>query len=455
MQMPQSVIELQLLARNTWYVSHRENGHLMNSVGVVSDDLTSALESAGAFAGSGIESCVALGIEAVGKLRSVPCVAVDANTRVLDEPAAKSKIVTAIEALSDRNTLVKTMDSTLRGHVAMEIEAALAASNRYVAIVAPAFPSEGRTTIGGCQYVAGVQVAETATQNDPDWPITQSNICEVLSHGAFDLVQSIGNPVEANLTTRIGEYSHAQQRVALVIDATTQEHLAQLCQLIEKPEQVLWVGSPGLLIALADQLKIDAQRTTIFPSRSTGPILVGVGSVNPVSRKQLSALRLKRGTPIVTIEPELASEDPQRAAEEAIGSLSKDELASGIIVVTTLLSQTKCESPQLAHASISDVTKIGTSLTQAVGAAILNLSRRLGSSCYVLTGGDTALGVSQQLGAHGFTVLGMLEMGIPIATLNGTIGTVITKAGGFGDPELLVRACDYIQQTVQNRRNLD
>lgn len=428
----------------------------MNLVGIVSDDLTSAMESAGAFAGRGVESCVALGIEAVAKLHSVPCVAIDADTRVLDEITAESRIITAIEVLGARRNLIKTMDSTLRGHVSMEIEAALAASNRYVAIVAPAFPSEGRTTAGGYQYIDGVKVAETAIRNDPDWPVTESNICALLNHGTFDLVQSIDNPVAANLTAHIEEYVNEQQRVALVVDATTQEQLTQLCQLIEKPEQVLWVGSPGLLIALAERLQIDAQQTTIPPARrSTGPIIVSVGSVNPVSREQLSVLQSKRGTPMVTIEPALALEDPQRAADEAIVSLSKDELASEIIAVTTLLNERDHGSPQLGNTSISDSARIGKPLTQAIGVAVLNLSRRLGSSCYVLTGGDTALEVSRQLGAYGFTVAGMMEMGIPIATLNGAIGTVITKAGGFGDPDLLIRACDYMQQTVQNRRSLD
>jgi len=347
------------------------------------------------------------------------------------------------------------MDSTLRGHVSMEIEVALATSNRYVAIVAPAFPSEGRTTVRGCQYVNDVLVAETAFRNDPDWPVTQSNICAILNRGAFDLVQSISNPVAVNLAARIEEYCDTRQRVALVIDATTQECLSELCGLIDKPEQVLWVGSPGLLIALADRFRSDVQRGPAPTITKTGPVIVGVGSVNPVSRAQLSALQSRRGTPVVSIEPALALEDPQRAAEEAIGRLSNGDLARDIIAVTTLLSERDQGGAQQGNMSIRGPAKSGKALAQSIGAAVRNLSWRLGSSCYVLTGGDTSLEVSRQLGAHGFTVIGMMELGIPIATLNGAIGTVITKAGGFGDPEILIRACDYMQQTMRNRVNPD
>ncbi len=61
--------------------------------------------------------------------------------------------------------LFKKIDSTLRGHLGMELAAVLEARSvvapRSVAIMAPAFPTYGRTTVEGRQYVYGKLLHET------------------------------------------------------------------------------------------------------------------------------------------------------------------------------------------------------------------------------------------------------------------------------------------------------
>jgi 4-hydroxythreonine-4-phosphate dehydrogenase len=58
----------------------------------------------------------------------------------------------------------------------------------------------------------------------------------------------------------------------------------------------------------------------------------------------------------------------------------------------------------------------------------------------VLTGGDTARAVLQTIGVTGLRVWGEVEPGVAFSTAMGAWeGTVITKAGGFGDPSTLAR----------------
>src|SRR3972149_3085955 len=57
-----------------------------------------------------------------------------------------------------------------------------------------------------------------------------------------------------------------------------------------------------------------------------------------------------------------------------------------------------------------------------------------------LTGGETAYSVCRALGADGIALAGEVEPGLAIGTLLGGPFAglaVITKAGGFGDPETL------------------
>jgi uncharacterized protein YgbK (DUF1537 family) len=61
----------------------------------------------------------------------------------------------------------------------------------------------------------------------------------------------------------------------------------------------------------------------------------------------------------------------------------------------------------------------------------------------LLTGGETAIAVLRSLGAGGLRLTGELEPGLALGILAGGPFdglAVMTKAGGFGDADALVRA---------------
>ncbi|MCC2687174.1 MAG: type effector Hrp-dependent outer protein [Paenibacillaceae bacterium] len=63
----------------------------------------------------------------------------------------------------------------------------------------------------------------------------------------------------------------------------------------------------------------------------------------------------------------------------------------------------------------------------------------------VLTGGDTAKQVGSRLGATFSRLLGEVETGVPISRLGETNIFAVTKAGGFGSDDILVKACRYLE----------
>ena len=93
--------------------------------------------------------------------------AIASQTRALDAGQARLRtahIVTALR-VAGVATLYKKVDSTLRGHVGDEIDAALTAWHpRSLAIVALAFPGTGRTTVDGRQRVHGVALERPPMQ---------------------------------------------------------------------------------------------------------------------------------------------------------------------------------------------------------------------------------------------------------------------------------------------------
>jgi uncharacterized protein YgbK (DUF1537 family) len=63
----------------------------------------------------------------------------------------------------------------------------------------------------------------------------------------------------------------------------------------------------------------------------------------------------------------------------------------------------------------------------------------------VLSGGETAVCVGRALGARGLLLDEELEPGVPVGRLLGPRPfRVVTKAGGFGGPDTLVRAVEVL-----------
>lgn len=111
---------------------------------IVADDLTSAMDGAGPFLRAGARAAVLL--EPGTAQGQADVVSADADTRHRGPGAAAVRIAATVRTASGADVLVKTVDSTLRGNVDVEVRAALRASGRPLAVVAPAFPAEGRMT---------------------------------------------------------------------------------------------------------------------------------------------------------------------------------------------------------------------------------------------------------------------------------------------------------------------
>src|SRR3954466_10423336 len=147
-------------------------------VAIVADDLTGACDAAVGLTRAGMRAEVALPGAAAPAGAEVA--AIDIRSRHLAAPEAARRTAEWVGALRGAPLLVKKLDSTLRGNVRAELEAALAASGRRAALVAPAFPLYGRTTSGGVQRLDGVPVHEGFAGEDPVSPARTSDVLRLL-----------------------------------------------------------------------------------------------------------------------------------------------------------------------------------------------------------------------------------------------------------------------------------
>ncbi len=387
-------------------------------IAILADDLTSAGDGAAPFRAAGFAARIRLiapcADEAAELLTHDGVVAIDLDTRA--GSAIDAGLVTrrAAAALAGADIVFKTVDSTVRGHLSAEIDAALAVSGRHTAIIAPAFPEEGRTTVGGVQLLGGVPVHATAFARDPVHPVRDADLRNLIPGAVLARADASG----FGMARLVGEQPY------VVADAETDADLDRVVAQVDDPRTVLWVGSAGLAKALARNLRrlapptrradddgSDGSRAVREPSRRR--VLVVVGSLHPASRQQASRLGAVIGGPIVVRDASLdAVEATARTLKEhGTALLYRPDEHIGTDLVPDLLA---------------DVTA--------------RLAGRAAFDALVVTGGQSARAVLLRLGARSIELLGEPEPGVALGSLDRPAALpVILKAGGFGDERTLVR----------------
>ena len=143
-------------------------GTAARRLGIVADDLTGAMDSSGHFAARGLSTDVVLD-PAYASESDV--VVITTSSRAEPPDVARERVRRAVRRLAGR-TIYKKIDSTLRGNIGVELMAAMQEAHCEKAIVAPAFPAVGRTTLNGVLLVDGTPVAETQFAGDPVSPVS-------------------------------------------------------------------------------------------------------------------------------------------------------------------------------------------------------------------------------------------------------------------------------------------
>lgn len=388
-------------------------------IAIVADDLTGAADTAMQFARVGYRTAVAFrGAETT--LRDLDAVAFDTDSRTIPSDPAVERVSDAVRAVRDVRLLYKKLDSTLRGNVAAELAAALEASGRERAVVAPAFPDTGRITVDGVQFVDGVPVHETEMANDPRTPLVEGHVPTLLS-GVFPAVgmlgvRDLGDPVSVRRSL--------ERSRCVVADARSDTDLDALVRALPDPSEVMWAGSAGLARALARlHPGPRAGETSAAPSPARG-VLVVIGSLSGASRGQLRRLVDERGAVAVPVAGYEGVEDAVAAARAVLGGRG-----------CTILHSPEKRTTAGAGPVIGPLAEVADTL-----------SREGLFDALVMTGGSTAVAVARRLGASGMTLDGEVEAGVPVGTLIGPSPyRVVTKAGGFGSPDTLARAVEMLE----------
>ncbi|WP_017605765.1 four-carbon acid sugar kinase family protein [Nocardiopsis alkaliphila] len=432
----------------------------MAQVLVVADDLTGANATGARFARTGMRVATVTPEHVSRVAGDYDVVVANLDSRHVPAEQAADLVTDVIEAVWPVGLVVKRTDTTLRGNVGAEVEAAYDAvrervptGTRVRVLFTPAFPGAGRVTEGGAQLLNGIPLERTDLALDPLSPMTTSVVAEILGAQSDLAVRNV--PMRQVTQEILTAELLAGDEPVVVCDAASEQHLNDIAEAAAKAHHsdgTVWVtvdpGPTGALLAYALRLRGQAG--------SRGPLLAVAGSTTELTHRQLATVARTGAVRFVDVDAVSLSDPDSDHADAVAEELTEHLSSSGFPELCVLRMVTTAERvrelPPQARAELPGrlaglVAEVVNELADTVG------PHALPSGLY-LTGGDLVASVLDELDVHTFEVGGEV---VPLAVhghlgggpLDGT--PTIAKGGMVGDDITLVECLAKLRRAVQAR----
>lgn len=388
----------------------------MERVLIVADDLTGAAEMA-AFAAtpdrptrvawppSGAGGSESRDLPETWEIAVTAKTVIDTESRNLAAGDAHARLATMLGHLPPdrlRGLVYKKIDSTLRGPIRAEISLLHDVAGLGPVIAAPAYPRMGRTTRAGVQYVGDVAVADGPAGDDPLAATRESDVTRLLPQGECVVLDPPASREAHDLARELAHHRSTGRHV--VVDAESEADLERLAEALRALPSGLVMGTGGLARHLWPTTGL------VGASVASGRIIVINGSHHPAAKAQAALL-------LSALESRCEDTPPARSLEGPFDD------------VHILTTPARRVEPGVALRDLERAFE-----------EVIALGR---PRAVIVTGGETALNVLKRLRTKALDVTGELIDGVPLGIIAGGPwhGTILaTKAGGFGSPDVLLRA---------------
>ncbi len=381
----------------------------------IADDTTGALEVGAQFAASGVRTSVSLG---TSLSRAARVLVIDSHTRRLKASQARARVgrVASAARVASIPYIYKKTDSTLRGHIASEFQALLETFPDRLLLYVPAYPQMGRTVVGGELFVRGVRLAQTAFARDPGSPSREGFIPALLSAGCSAPVLTSRDAGEMMALLR-----RAEDGSIIVCDGRTEEDLGATAVALARSGRAAIVAGPAGFSGHWIRT-LPVQRGAVAHQPAVHRCLVLSGSMNPISLEQVQRAA-DDGLAAFFLQPHQAAE--QHTAPGVATSIAREEWAA------------------LATPGISP-----RGVTSRISATALHILDLQPVDGLVVFGGETVFKVLRAMGVTVVEPCSDLLPGVPLSLIRyrGRVMTLVTKAGGFGEPDALLSIRNRLEE---------
>lgn len=387
---------------------------------VLADDVTGAADAATAMRGPGavIEVWNSGGGDRVGLASDahIPASAVSTGSRNLSAEEAARRVRAATELLLAQGSWpMKKIDSLLRGHIGVEVDALIDVLATPVHVVAaPALPSQGRITRDGIQWHRNTPVSEGVTSEDPLSPVRTSNVREALG---WTRESSRVLPVQDLHEGALDALLDSADAVSVIVDAESQADLDRVREACIARDNVVMVGASDLLRQPHESAREQLPQARAF--------LIASVSQRPEVTEQVRTLVSSRMT--------------VRHAETGFPELDvpawEPRSAHGDVIVDVLTTRPTRVDPSTAR---DDSDRLNQRVANWIAGLMSSASAY---DCLIILGGDLVDAVAQRLEIATFRVLAEPEPGTVVCHASAGVphvpATVVLRSGAFGQPDSL------------------
>ena len=427
---------------------------ISNNIGIIADDLTGADDTSLQFFLRGANTQILLDSTVVPENKALTQVwAIPTETRNSEAPVAYEKVKQAANILKETFNVeyfYKKMDSTIRGNIAVETLAMLEALDMDAAVIIPAFPQEGRTTIGGYHLLKGIPIERTEFARDPRAPIYESHIPTVLRTELKNEQDELIDLIELRtvikgagpILMKINELV-AKGVKLIVVDAMSVTDIEQVALAIEKcSHKILPCGSAGCAQVLANVWLPSQENHKDEKTIPTLPKLLVSGSATECTAAQIRKLQDDED-----IENsyfiDLKIEDILEGITDSIVKRVTEHLVKDNVVVvhtSNLTVDSKIISQILFENEMSKqqfISKIGDYLATLTQKALLNRDAIL-----ITVGGETSFKCCKAINSNSLQIVDAICPAIPLC-IDTKAQWVVTKSGNLGNTNTLIDIIKY------------
>ena len=428
---------------------------------VIADDLTGANATGVMLKKQGYVTSTIMNLvkSELSNLGDCECIAFTTDSRGVDGETAYNRVYNLTKMLTDLNLtiLCKRIDSTLRGNLGCETDAALDAMGPdYVAVVVPCAPASGRITVGGYMQVNGTILNKTEVALDPKTPIHDAQVAELFlkqtKYRVASLYMKDLSLGKDHLVQKIKEYAASGTKI-IICDAITQEDIDLLSDSVIASGIKFIAVDPGAFIATLTQKMIIPGE-----ARHSQKILTVVGSVNPVAKVQMENLWLSQPVYNVFVKTKQFLEG-EEARQAEIDRVVQDILSHGnegrLFSVTGdgINPENRLNFKQYSKKLKISVDDVSDIINQSMADIAYNILKADDSfTGLYASGGDVTAAVCKKCNAVG---LNLIDEVIPLAACGSFMKgdfphkLIVTKGGMTGDPDA-INTCIARLKTLLN-----
>lgn len=396
----------------------------MKKLMVIADDLTGACDTGIKFREHGYHTRVVMPTADVKVYRdeNIDVFSVTTNTRNLYAEDAYKTVNRLLDFCDGNYRFYKKIDSVLRGNIIAELDAFIDGGYADNAIICSTYVEEGRTIQNGILHIR---------KNDEEVKISVVEKLGLEKYGYIKL-----STVREGYLSVIDEIKKNKERY-IIVDSTTHEDLLTVARVCELLPRTVPAGSAGLASQYCHRLFQKKQISEETLNHDGIPLII-IGTRNPVTVRQVQKLKT------LDLEVHIINIDQNGLIASEAVILEKKENKKGILLTTSPIYFNVGNTDYLISQNCSN-----DYVMDFISSEAQKIYQNNKISGIVASGGDICSSVLTALGKNKIDLVEEILPGIVAGQASGYEDhkiRMITKSGGFGDEDVLIKLFEYIER---------